>query len=208
MGEIGTGKSTIIQLLQRFYHPGEGTIEVNAKEWSCISTPRLRQCIGVAPQEVKLLNATLLENIAMRSDLENLQQAETLCQQLGFNRFFDQLPLGLLTPVGEDGVNLSGGQRQLLGLCRALVRKPSILLLDEPTASLDREAAKFVRQLIQDLKADSIILIVTHLPDMLTIADNACQLLNKKLEPKDKGELYRELCEEQANELLEAYSIV
>lgn len=197
MGEIGRGKSTILQLLQRFYIPGEGTIEINAKEWSGINTPLLRSCIGVAPQEVKLLNATLLENIAMRNDLESLQQAETLCQQLGFNRFFQQLPLGLLTPVGEDGVNLSGGQRQLLGLCRALVRKPSILLLDEPTASLDREAANFVRLLIQDLKVDKIILIVTHLPDMLPISDKLYLLHNKKLEQKDKVMFYRELCEDQ-----------
>lgn len=196
IGDIGVGKSTILQLLQRFYIPSEGTIEVNSKNWNSIETPIIRRYIGIAPQEVKLLNASLLENIVMQSNSESLKLAELMCNQLGFNRFFEQLPLGLLTPIGEDGVNLSGGQRQLLGLCRAIIRKPTILLLDEPTVSLDKEAAKFVKDLIHSLKKECIILIVTHLPDMLSISDNVYQFVNKTLIQKDKEEVNRELSKE------------
>lgn len=134
------------------------------------------------PQEVKLLNATLAENIAMSSLLDDLLAVESFCKETGFELFFNKLPLGLLTPVGEDGVNLSGGQRQLLGLCRTLFRKPEVLLLDEPTASLDRKASLFVRELMGKLIPDTAILMVTHLPELMSEADVVYRLRGQKLE--------------------------
>lgn len=191
-GEIGAGKSTVLQLLQRFYRCESGIVELNGADWEHISTPLLRSKIGVAPQDVKLLNATLIENICMKSDFESLQFAELICKEYGFDRFFNQLPQGLLTLVGEDGINLSGGQRQLLGLCRALFRQPDLLLLDEPTASLDNDAAKFVRNLLERLKTEKIIFVVTHMADVLLLADRTYQLTHKRIIEKDKYELIKE----------------
>lgn len=104
--------------------------------------------------------------------------------EYGFVCFFNHLSLAL-TPAGEDGVNLSGDQRQLLGFCRSLYRKPQVLLLDEPIASLDRETASFVHNLIHNIKSSCIVLVVTHLSDLMLLADRIYQLNCKKVKEKN-----------------------
>jgi len=103
-----------------------------------------------------------LENICLTNDQGTLERCLTFCMQLDLQTYFGNLPLGALTRVGEDGVNLSGGQRQLVGLYRALFGNPKILLLDEPTNNMDQKATQFVWELLEREKHQRICILVTH----------------------------------------------
>lgn len=181
IGDVGSGKSTLLQILQRYYTPQNGEVTINGEDWSTLSTSTIRKKIVAVPQEVKFINATLAENIAMTSNMDDLLAVEEFCRHMGFEKFFLKLPIGLLTPIGEDGVNLSGGQRQLLGLCRGLFRNPDVLLLDEPTASLDKEASLFVKDTLDRIRANTAILIVTHLPELMLYADKIYSLKDAEI---------------------------
>ena len=114
------------------------------------------------PQNIKLFNATLIENICLEATEENFKKAIELCEKLGMSEYFNSSPLSYLTRVGEDGINLSGGQRQLVGLCRALFKNPSVLLLDEPTNNMDRKSTSLLWKIIENEKKNRICIIVTH----------------------------------------------
>ncbi|MDR0437304.1 MAG: peptidase domain-containing ABC transporter [Bacteroidales bacterium] len=162
LGEIGSGKSTLLQLISRFYEPESGILTVDGKSWKDFPLHDWRNVVGVMPQHIKLFNSTLLENICLTNDQETLERCLVFCMQLDFQKYFGNLPLGPLTRVGEDGINLSGGQRQLVGLYRALFGNPKILLLDEPTNNMDRTATQFVWELLEREKHQRICILVTH----------------------------------------------
>ena len=162
LGEIGSGKSTLLQLISRFYEPESGAIRVDGRVNSAFSLHDWRAKVGVMPQHIKLFNATLLENICLTNDKETLESCLAFCDQLAIQKYFGNLPLGPLTRVGEDGVNLSGGQRQLVGLYRALFTDPQILLFDEPTNNMDKAATQFVWELLEREKQNRICILVTH----------------------------------------------
>jgi len=162
LGDIGSGKSTLLHLISRFYEPESGTLTVDGKTWKDFPLHDWRDMIGVMPQHIKLFNSTLLENICLTNDQETLERCLAFCEKLDIQKYFGNLPLGALTRVGEDGVNLSGGQRQLVGLYRALFGNPKILLLDEPTNNMDKTATQFVWELLEREKQQRICILVTH----------------------------------------------
>lgn len=180
LGEIGSGKSTLLHLISRFYDPESGTIKISytpaVSETDCsmahvmerellcrdVLLHEWRSMAGVMPQQIKLFNTTLLENICLSNDKETLERCLGFCSEMGFQNFFGGLQLGPFTRVGEDGVNLSGGQRQLVGLYRALFGNPKILLLDEPTNNMDKAAMGFVWDLLEREKYQRICILVTH----------------------------------------------
>jgi len=162
LGEIGSGKSTLLSLISRFYEPESGTITVDGKNWKDFPLHDWRNAVGIMPQHIKLFNSTLLENICLTNDQETLERCLDFCTQLDIQKYFGNLPLGALTRVGEDGINLSGGQRQLVGLYRALFGNPKILLLDEPTNNMDKTATQFVWELLEREKHQRICILVTH----------------------------------------------
>ncbi len=162
LGEIGCGKSTLLQILQRFYDVEAGEIVMDDIPWKSFPLNDWRERIGVMPQHIKLFNASLIENICLTNDEENIKRCLDFCEQLGIGIYFNNLPLGTLTRVGEDGINLSGGQRQLVGLCRALYKNPAILLLDEPTNNMDKSTIQFVWNLLEREKHQRICVLVTH----------------------------------------------
>jgi ABC-type multidrug transport system fused ATPase/permease subunit len=162
VGESGSGKSTLGQILQRFYTFESGEIIVNNHvPLQDIQLSNWRTHIGVVPQEITIFNGTVLDNIVLGSD-EDPEKVILFCQEYGFHPFITQLPQGYATLVGEEGINLSGGQKQLIALARALYRKPSFLMLDEPTAALDRNTEKFVLALLQQLKSKLSIFFISH----------------------------------------------
>ncbi|HOK86980.1 MAG TPA: peptidase domain-containing ABC transporter [Tenuifilum sp.] len=161
-GDNGTGKSTLISLIQRFYSPESGKLLINGKDAETYSIQSYRGLIGVVPQDVTLTNATLLANITLSdSEKEALEAVETL-NRYGLVPFFEKFPQGFHTMLGEGGVQISGGQKQLVGLARALVCKPQLLLLDELTAHMDRSTENFVLELLAQLKTSMGILSITH----------------------------------------------
>lgn len=165
MGESGTGKSTILHLIQRFYDPEDGTLTVNGNlEWDDISIPKWRSLLSVMPQEAEIFNGTLLDNIALES-IEDEEEAEAVvefCREYGFHQYFSDFPQAYATVLGEEGTNLSGGQRQLLMFARAVYQDSELLLLDEPTASMDREMRQFVFKNLNLVSKNVAVLTVTH----------------------------------------------
>jgi ATP-binding cassette subfamily B protein len=163
MGENGCGKSTISQILQKHYECESGSIRVNkTDDLKDISFETWRNTIGVVPQQVHIFNGTVLENIAFEEASTKPHEVLAFLNNYGFSPFIDSLSQSYMTLVGEEGINLSGGQKQIIALARALYHKPQLLILDEATASMDRDSEQFVLQLLSKLKSSMGIIFITH----------------------------------------------
>jgi ABC-type bacteriocin/lantibiotic exporter with double-glycine peptidase domain len=192
MGESGSGKSTLLRLLQRFYAPEAGTLTVNGDlAWDAVSVPKWRSLLGVMPQEPEVFNGTLLDNIVL-DDVEDESEADAVvdfCRTYGFHEYFADFPRAYATVLGAEGTSLSGGQRQLVTLARALYRDPALLLLDEPTASMDRAMEEFVLDLLEDLADERAILTATHRARGARRADRVCILADGKINVRETSEV-------------------
>jgi ATP-binding cassette subfamily B protein len=182
VGESGSGKSTIGQVLQRFYSFESGSITINKElNLSDVELNSYRNLIGVIPQEITIFNGNVLDNILLGSTdtQENIIQ---FIQEYGFETYFNQLPQGMATIVGEEGVNLSGGQKQIIALARVLYKKPQFLILDEATSAMDRNTENFSMQLLQKIKNNCAIFFISHrLNTLKNIADTIYVLDNKTI---------------------------
>jgi ATP-binding cassette subfamily B protein len=182
VGESGSGKSTLGQILQRFYNFEKGEISVNNQyEFSEIELESYRDLIGVIPQEITIFNGNVVDNILLgkEADIENLLQ---FIKIYGFETYFNQLPQGLATLLGEEGINLSGGQKQIIALARALYKKPQFLILDEATSAMDRNTEQFTINLLQKVKKDCAVFFISHRLNMLkNIADTIYILENNTI---------------------------
>lgn len=182
VGESGSGKSTLGQILQRFYHFEKGEITVNNQhQLSEIELNNYRDLIGVIPQEITIFNGNVIDNIFLgkENDIESLLE---FIKNYGFETYFNQLPQGLATILGEEGINLSGGQKQIIALARALYKKPEFLILDEATAAMDRNTELFTINLLQKVKKECAILFISHRLNMLkNIADSIYIIENKTI---------------------------
>lgn len=162
VGPSGSGKSTLVSLLLRLYQPSEGTIlfdRINVVDYERES---LRRQIGVVLQDTMLFRASIADNIAYGIEQATGQQIIEAAREANAHEFIMGLPDGYETVIGERGSTLSGGQRQRICLARALVKQPSILMLDEPTASLDHRSASYVRETIARIHANRTTLVITH----------------------------------------------
>ncbi len=188
LGESGCGKTTFLNILQRFYLPEEGAIFVNGQLITGFSIPAWRKRIGVVPQEVSIFNGSLIENICFQSTQEEMQKCVEFCMQTGFHNYFMEFPQNYGTLLGEQGINISGGQKQLVGLARALWTKPSFLILDEPTSAMDRNTENFVLNLLNSLKKDTCIILITHRIKTARFSDRIYILENGQIRTQGKHE--------------------
>lgn len=171
-GPSGCGKSTLAKLLQGFYLPGDGRIEIDGRDIRHLSANELRQYYGVVPQETVLFANTVYENLVMASPHANFEDAITACRMAGIHEVIESLPQGYQTWLGEHGVGLSGGQKQRLAIARALLKRPKILIFDEATSGLDQSTAEQFAQTINQLKGKVTLLFIAHnLPRNLQVDD-------------------------------------
>jgi ABC-type bacteriocin/lantibiotic exporter with double-glycine peptidase domain len=180
VGESGSGKSTLGQILQRFYNFENGNIILNNKySLKEIGLKHYRDLLAVIPQEITIFNGTVIDNILLGKE-ETPEGFMKFIEEYGFDFYFGQLPQGLTTILGEEGINLSGGQKQIIALARALYKKPQLLILDEATAAMDRNTEQFTINLLQKVKKECAIFFISHRLNMLkNIADTIYILEDK-----------------------------
>ncbi len=161
VGTTGSGKTTLVNLLLRFYDPQEGHILIDDTDIATLDLQELRLMVGVILQDVFILQDTLLANIVMDTG-HSRQQVQEILTRTGMNRFVQKLPQGLDTAIGEGGMELSTGEKQLLSFARVLCRNPAILVLDEATAAIDTESENILEQAIADSFKGRTSLVIAH----------------------------------------------
>uniref|UniRef100_A0A8R1EDX5 ABC transporter domain-containing protein n=1 Tax=Caenorhabditis japonica TaxID=281687 RepID=A0A8R1EDX5_CAEJA len=204
VGSSGCGKSTIIQLLQRFYDPDAGTLYIDDIPIKDLNIKYLRQLVGVVSQEPNLFNTTIEQNIRYgRSDVDDDQITKALKEANAYD-FVMKFPEGLNTLVGDRGAQMSGGQKQRIAIARALVRNPKILLLDEATSALDAESEGIVQAALENASRGRTTIVIAHRLSTVRNADKIIVMKAGKIEETGTHEtliaqkgLYHELVHAQ-----------
>lgn len=183
VGDNGAGKSTIINLIIGFYRPHQGFLTAEGVDFDQIDFKHFRRQIGIVSQHPPLVPATIRENIIYGSNhIEESEMLEVSRLSLA-DEFVRKLPNGYETQIGDNGVLLSGGERQKVAIARALLRKPGLLILDEPTNHLDQQAVNFIMKNISRLQYSPAILLISHDKMVVANADEIFHLENGKLYP-------------------------
>ncbi|MEX1018145.1 MAG: ABC transporter ATP-binding protein [Litorilinea sp.] len=171
VGETGAGKSTVIRLISRFFDVTDGTVRIDGHDIRQVTQSSLRSQLGIVLQDPFLFKGTIADNIRYgRLDASDADLVEA-ATAVGANRFIDLLPDGYQTDVGENGVNLSGGQRQLLSFARALLADPRILILDEATSSVDTATEKLIEYGLDHLMSGRTSFVIAHRLSTIVQAD-------------------------------------
>lgn len=171
VGASGSGKSTMLDLLLRFYDPQAGQLHVFGKDIREVDLDHYRRLFGVVSQEALLFHDTIASNISLGEDSQDMQQIVNVAKIAHADEFIRQLPDGYDTVIGDRGMRLSGGQRQRLAIARALFREPSILLFDEATSALDTESERLVQTAIDEALIGRTAIIVAHRLSTIINAD-------------------------------------
>ena len=162
VGHSGAGKSTIINLLPRFYDPQEGSIEIDNQNIKDVSLASLRKNLSLVSQDVILFDDTIKNNIAYAKPNASAEEIIRACKFAASDEFINKLPNGYNTMIGENGVRLSGGQKQRISIARAILKESPIILLDEATSSLDTESEEIVQNAINNLTKNKTTLVIAH----------------------------------------------
>ena len=182
VGPSGSGKSTLVDLIPRFYEPGEGRILLDGVDTREIKLPALRSLTGIVSQETVLFHDSVRNNIAYGAPGRYTQeQIEAAARAANAHEFIVELPDGYNTMLGERGTRLSGGQRQRLAIARALLSDPPILILDEATSALDTESERLVQEAVDRLLQGRTVFVIAHRLSTVTHAEQILVL--------DRGEI-------------------
>ena len=206
VGLSGSGKTTIFELIQRFYDPSNGSIEVGDLDIMSLDPVNLRTNIGVVPQQPTLFSADVSHNISYGDPHANAEQIKSAAKEAFALDFIEKLPDGFDSYLGEQGVRLSGGQRQRIAIARAILKDPSILLLDEATSALDANSEQKVQEALKRLMQGRTTLIIAHRLATIMHADRILLIDNGRLVAEGthqnllaSSKLYKRLCELQFN---------
>lgn len=168
LGQVGSGKSTLLKILSGLYRPQQGVMQLNGMDVKHLAPEFVREHIGYLPQDVRLYQGTLRENLTLGLPSPSDSQILRAAVMTGLDKVIQAHPKGLALEIAEGGRGLSGGQRQLVGLTRLLLQQPRIMLLDEPTASMDSQLEMRVMQhLFDEMPQDATLVVVTHKPALL-----------------------------------------
>lgn len=204
VGSSGSGKSTIASLIQRFYEPTSGEIRFDDRPASEFALTDLRKHMAFVPQEVILFGGTIFDNIAYGAPGANSDQVREAARKANALDFIEAFPEKFQTIVGERGIQLSGGQRQRIAIARAVLRNPTILILDEATSSLDSESERLVQDALEKLMVSRTSLVIAHRlstirkADLIVVLDQGrVQEMGTHDELMQSGGFYKRLCELQ-----------
>ena len=211
VGLSGCGKSTAASLLMRFCDPDQGTIFIEGKEYRSVTPQQLRTNIAMVPQQVNLFSGTIRENLLLADPNANDEKLKEALSEAGLGSFLKMLPKGLDSDVGNAGAALSGGQRQKMGIARALLSEAQYMIFDEATSSVDPQSEREIWETIGRLSKTRTLIIISH--RMSTIQNANCIYVLEKgvvaqrgshAELMQQGGLYRELVtRQQAMEVAE-----
>ena len=179
VGRTGSGKSTLVGLILRFYDPVSGEIIIDGKNIKNFKLNSYRSYIGYVPQEPVIFYGTIKENITFGD--ENKKRFDEVIEMVGLKNFIEQLPEKENTIIGERGIDLSGGQKQLISIARAIYKNPQILIFDEATASLDSESEEIVQKAIERIMSEKTAFIIAHRLSTVKDLDKIIVLENGKI---------------------------
>lgn len=205
MGATGSGKSSLVQLILRLQEPTEGAILIDGRDIREMDRERLLHSIGYVPQEVILFSGTVRDNIAWGREDASLAEIKEAARQAQIHATIESLPHGYDTMLGQRGVNLSGGQKQRLSIARALVRKPSVLVLDDSTSALDTRTEAALLQELDNLSCTTFLITqkmsATASADLVLLLDDGRLIACGKHEDLLKNSpLYFRIAESQQRE--------
>jgi ABC-type bacteriocin/lantibiotic exporter with double-glycine peptidase domain len=181
VGPSGVGKTTLLSLILRFYKPTKGEIHFDGRPASVYEVGSLRQRIGYVSQRTRLVSGTIMENICYGNPEASEDQVVQAARVAGIHEFISMLPEGYETKLGEDGVNLSEGQKQRLSISRALIKDPDILVLDEPTSALDSKTEASIFQSLPSLVQGKTLFVVTSRLPAIVDSDRVLLLNENRL---------------------------
>jgi ABC-type bacteriocin/lantibiotic exporter with double-glycine peptidase domain len=179
-GDIGTGKSTLLYLIQRFYPINKGNIYFDGININNYLIDEWRSHLSVVSQYTKLFIGSVADNITMFQE-ERLDDLKQFCIEMKLNCFLEPGSMHLFNIINENGINLSGGQRQLIGFARALFNDSKIIILDEPTSSMDKTTEILMIQILEKIKTKKIIIMITHKPEIARRSDKIFVLEDKQI---------------------------
>lgn len=204
IGGTGSGKSTFINLIPRFYDVSEGSVLVNGIDVRDYDITKLRQMVAVVSQKVELFTGTIEENLKWANENATIKDIEEASKIAQADEFISKLPEGYNTKVVRGGMNLSGGQRQRLAIARGLVKKAPILILDDSSSALDLKTESLLRKAINEKLKDTTTIIVSQRASSIRYSDKIIVFddgiivgIGKHEELMDKCTVYREICESQ-----------
>ncbi|HHT7856647.1 thiol reductant ABC exporter subunit CydC [Pasteurella multocida] len=180
-GRSGSGKSTLLKLMMRFYDPQTGVIRINGTDLKQINTLSLRDHIAYITQQTYIFNETIYENILMANRTASKAQVIEAAKKASIHDFIMSLPEGYDTQINELGSNLSDGERQRIGIARAFLHNAPIILLDEPTSNLDSLNEAIILQSLLTVKAEKLIVLVSHRASTMAICDQVIQIENGRM---------------------------
>jgi ATP-binding cassette subfamily C protein len=178
VGPSGSGKSTLIDLITGLYRPQDGHVEIDGIPMDNADIRDWRQKIGYVPQELSLFNDTVFANVALKDSNVTEEDVKRALRQAGAWQFVSILSNGIYAQVGERGTQLSGGERQRISLARALLGRPQLLILDEPTTALDPDTEREICLTLSELSGELTVLAVSHQPALMEVADVVYRLTN------------------------------
>jgi ABC-type multidrug transport system fused ATPase/permease subunit len=204
VGPSGSGKSTIFALLERYYEPESGSIDLDGRDIRTWPLPGLRAAIGYVEQDAPILAGTLRDNLRLASPDATDDDFRAALALTRLQDLLDRLPHGLDTPIGHRGITLSGGERQRIAIARAVLRRPRVLLLDEATSQLDAVNELAIRALIEAVAPTTTVVVIAHRLSTVTSADRVLVMeagrvraIGSHAELAGTDDLYRRLATSQ-----------